>query len=193
VLVSTLAGAAAWLAACDDDPPGNIQCLESISPPSATVAAGGSTTFTVSVANPDDDDATAVVIEWIVSGGGSLSQSETTLTLIDQSDPYGNPLGVNGTSPNTFNALGPDGTYTLQVNVLQGGGCLPQSLPPVAIQVTGTLPVDAGAPDGSTEAGDAASDDAATESGVDAGGDDGADGDDAADGDVTNGDAADAE
>ncbi len=187
-VVSVLAGAAAWLAACDDPPPGLIQCLESISPPTATVAAGASATFTVSVANPDDDDATAVVVEWTVSGGGSLDQTETTLTLIDQSDPYGNPLGTNGTTPNTFHALGPAGAYTLQANVLQGGGCLAQSLPAVSIQVTGTLPVDAGAPDAAIEAGvdasdDAAieagvdaSDDAAAEAGVDAGGDDAADG-----------------
>jgi uncharacterized repeat protein (TIGR01451 family) len=144
---------AASLPGCGDGPPGAIQCLESISPSTASVAAGSTVVFTVSVANPDDDDATAVVVVWTISGGGTLDQSETTLTLVDQSDPYGNPLGTNGTTPNTFNAVGPAGAYTLQASVLAGGGCLAQTLPVVPIQVTGTLPVDAGAPDASSDAG----------------------------------------
>jgi hypothetical protein len=152
VVLSVVGLVAALLPGCGDSPPGPIQCLESISPSTASVAAGSATTFTVSVANPDDDDATAVVVVWTLSGGGALDQSETTLTLIDQSDPYGNPLGTNGTTSNTFNAVGPAGSYTLQASVLPGGGCLAQTLPVVAIAVTGTLPVDAGVPDGSSDA-----------------------------------------
>jgi uncharacterized repeat protein (TIGR01451 family) len=174
--LSVTAVVAASLPGCGDSPPGPIQCLESLSPSTASVAAGSTATFTVAVANPDDDDATAVVVVWTLSGGGTLDQAETTLTLIDQTDPYGNPLGTNGTTTNTFNALGPAGAYTLQASVLAGGGCLAQTLPAASIQVTGTLPVDAGAPDGAADGDTDGAVDGAADGAADAAGDDAADG-----------------
>lgn len=156
VVLSAVSVLAASLPGCGDSPPGDIQCLESIAPTSGAIAAGSSSTFTVSLANPDDDDGTAVVVVWMLSGGGTLDQSETTLSLTDQTDPYGNPLGTAGTSSNTVNAVGPAGTYTLQASTLEGGGCVAQTLPPVSIQITGELLADGGAGDAASDAADAA-------------------------------------
>jgi hypothetical protein len=186
--LAVAASVAAWLPGCDESP-GPTQCLESIAPTSAIVPAGSFATFTVSVGNPDNDNVGGVTVTWTLSGGGTLDRDQTTISLVDQTDDYGNPAGTLGTTSDAFHAVGPAGPYTLQVSVSAGGGCLAHSLPAVALEVTGSLPPDAGAPDGSSEGGEDASseagEDGSSEGGEDAGGD--SEASDSASGDASDG------